>query len=96
VGPPGGVYQRRADADTGREVVIPGTYTRVDPSPVGPMGALLAVPRGIVAGSDVILTVLFVGGAFGLLDATGALGRLVGALVGRSRQPRAVVIPAPA
>ena len=47
------------------------------------MAALLAVPRGIVAGADVVLTVLFVGGAFALLDATGALARLVGALVGR-------------
>ena len=51
------------------------------------MAALLAVPRGIVAGADVILTILFVGGAFALLDATGALGRLVGALVGPNAAP---------
>jgi uncharacterized ion transporter superfamily protein YfcC len=89
---PAGAYQRRTDAGTGREVVIPGTYARVESSPVGPMGALLAVPRGIVAGADVILTVLFVGGAFGLLDATGALGRLVGTLVGRTRRPRTIVV----
>jgi len=56
------------------------------------MGALMAVPRGIVAGADIILTVLFVGGAFGLLDATGALARLVGSLVGRTRNPQVVVI----
>ena len=56
------------------------------------MAALLAVPRGIVAGADVILTVLFVGGAFALLDATGALARLVGALVGRTNNPRIIVM----
>ena len=89
---PAGAYQRRTDADTGREVVIPGTYARVESSPVGPMGALLAVPLGIVAGADVILTILFVGGAFALLDATGALGRLVGTLVGRTRRPRLIVV----
>jgi uncharacterized ion transporter superfamily protein YfcC len=89
---PAGEYQRRSDAATGREVVIPGTYTRVESTPVGPMGAILAVPRGIVSGADVILTILFVGGAFGLLDATGALGRLIGALIGRTRRPRTVVI----
>jgi uncharacterized ion transporter superfamily protein YfcC len=55
------------------------------------MAALMAVPRGIVAGADVILVVLMVGGAFGLLDATGALARLVGTLVGVARSPRVVV-----
>jgi uncharacterized ion transporter superfamily protein YfcC len=89
---PAGSYQRRTDTATGRDVVIPGTYARVESTPVGPMGALLAVPRGIVSGADVMLTILFVGGAFALLDATGALGRLVGSLVGRTKRPRTVVV----
>lgn len=88
---PAGKYERRADAATGRDLVVPGSYARVDQAPVGPMAALLTVPRGIVAGADVILTILLVGGAFALLDATGALGRLVGALVGRTRRPRLIV-----
>ena len=46
----------------------------------------------VVAGADVILTILLVGGAFALLDATGALARLVGALVGRTRRPRVVLV----
>jgi hypothetical protein len=75
-----------------REVVIPGTYARVPSTPVGLMPALLAVPQGVVAGADVILTVLVVGGAFGLLDATGALGRLVGSLVGATRRPQLIVV----
>ena len=89
---PAGEYQRRTDADTGRTVVIAGTYERLEAAPVGPMAAVLAVPRGIIAGADVILTILFVGGAFALLDATGALARLVGALVGATRRPRTIVV----
>jgi uncharacterized ion transporter superfamily protein YfcC len=89
---PAGRYERREDAATHREVVIAGTYARVEPAPVGVMGALMAVPRGIVAGADVIVTILFVGGAFALLDMTGALARLVGSLVGRTRRPRLVVV----
>src|SRR5262245_21498832 len=88
---PAGEYQRRTDAASGRSVVVPGTYARVEPAPVGLMPGIMAVPRGIVAGADVILVVLFVGGVFGLLDATGALGRLVGSLVGLASQPRIVV-----
>ena len=89
---PAGRYQRRTDPETGREVVVPGTYARVDPAPVGLMGALLAVPQGVVSGADVIIVVLFVGGAFALLDATGALGRLVGSLVRSTRRPRIVLV----
>ena len=89
---PAGAYQRRIDAGTGREVVVAGTYARVAATPVGPMAAVLAVSRGIVAGADVIAVVLFVGGAFALLDSTGALARLVGALVGRAGRPKLVVI----
>jgi len=88
---PAGQYERRHDAATGRNVVVPGSYTRVPQSPVGVMGALLAVPEGIVAGADIILIVLLVGGAFGLLEATGALGRLVGSVVGSSPHPRLIV-----
>src|SRR6187402_1855750 len=88
---PAGQYERRADAATGRDLVVPGSYARVPQAPIGPMAALLVVPRGIVAGADIILTILLVGGAFALLDATGALGRLVGSLVGRTRRPRFIV-----
>lgn len=89
---PAGEYQRRKDEATGREVVIAGTYARVAAAPVGLKAALLAVPRGVIAGADVILTILFVGGAFAFLEATGALARLVGMLVGRARRPRTIVI----
>ena len=89
---PAGEYQRRTDAGTGRTVVIAGTYAPVPAAPVGPLAALLAVPRGVIAGADVIVTILFVGGTFALLDATGALARLVGGLIGATRRPRIIVL----
>lgn len=89
---PAGAYDRSTDAATGIARVVPGTYHGIAAAPVGFLGALLAVPRGFVAGADVILTILLVGGAFALLDATGALGRLVGALLTRTRRPMLVVI----
>lgn len=89
---PAGQYERRTDPATGREVVVAGTYRAAEPAPVGPFAALVAVPRGLVAGADVIVATLFVGSAFVLLDLTGALGRLVGSLVGKGRRPRRVVV----
>jgi uncharacterized ion transporter superfamily protein YfcC len=87
---PAGTYQRRLDS-AGHERVVAGTYARVPAVPVGLIGAITAAPRGIVAGADVVLTVLFVGGAIALVDRTGALARLVAALVRRLRQPYVVV-----
>jgi uncharacterized ion transporter superfamily protein YfcC len=89
---PAGTYERRADPTLGRDVVVPGSYTSIASEPVGPMAALMAIPRGIVSGGDVVVTILFVGGAFVLLDHTGALGRIIGALIGRARRPRATVV----
>lgn len=89
---PAGAYERTVDAATGASRVIPGTYAPTAAAPVGPFGALLAVPRGFVSGADVILTILITGGAFGLLDASGALARLLGALVGRTRRPAVLVV----
>jgi uncharacterized ion transporter superfamily protein YfcC len=89
---PAGEYERRVDPANGRSVVVPGTFATVEAAPVGVMATLVAVPRGIIAGADVIVTILFVGGAFALLDSTGALARVLGALVGESRRPRTTVI----
>ena len=89
---PAGAYERRIDPDSSRELVVPGTYNRVEGAPVGIAAAILAVPRGIVLGADVIVTILFVGGAYAMLDRTGALRRLIAALIGRTRRPRGVVV----
>ncbi|HZR22499.1 MAG TPA: hypothetical protein VFA59_02855 [Vicinamibacterales bacterium] len=70
---PAGQFDRRDDAATGRRVVAAGTYHRVDRSPVGPFGAAVAVARGFVAAADVIAVVLFVGGAWIVVDKLGAL-----------------------
>src|SRR5690606_39207031 len=89
---PAGAYARQVDPATGIERVLPGTFATTLPSPVGWFDALIAVPRGFVLGADVILTILVVGGAFALLDASGALGRLIGALVGRAQRPALAII----
>ena len=70
---PSGQYDRRADAATGRTVVVAGTYHPVPPAPVGVFGTLVALPRGLVDGASVIFFVFLVGGAFGVVDRTGAL-----------------------
>jgi uncharacterized ion transporter superfamily protein YfcC len=80
---PAGEYDRREDAATGRTVVVAGTYHAVEPAPVGPFAAFVAVPRGFVEAAEVVAVVLFVGGAWVVLDKLGTLGRLIAAIVAR-------------
>lgn len=90
---PAGEYDRRDDPVTGRSVVVAGTYHRVDAAPVGPFAAAVAIPRGFVAAADVIGVVLFVGGAWVVIDRIGTLGRLIAALVSSSGGRGLIAIP---
>jgi len=78
---PAGTFDRRDDAATGRRVVVAGTYHTVPSAPVGPFAAAVAVPRGFVAAADVVAVILFVGGAWVVVERVGALEAVVGALV---------------
>ncbi|MEZ4588275.1 MAG: hypothetical protein R2909_18000 [Gemmatimonadales bacterium] len=88
---PAGEYDRAPDPDTGRELVAAGTYHPIEAKPVSLPAAVLAVPRGIVSGADVLLVILMVGGVFSLLESTGALGRLVAGTVGRGGHPLVII-----
>jgi uncharacterized ion transporter superfamily protein YfcC len=41
---PAGEFDRTQDADTGRTVVVAGTYQEVERSPVGVFAAIVALP----------------------------------------------------
>jgi uncharacterized ion transporter superfamily protein YfcC len=91
---PAGEFNRRDDPETGRSVVVAGTYHRVEAAPVGPFAAVVAIPRGFVEAADVIGVVLFVGAAWIIVDRIGTLGRLIAALVGSFGSRALIAIPA--
>jgi uncharacterized ion transporter superfamily protein YfcC len=90
---PAGQFDRRDDAATGRRVVVAGTYHRTERAPVGPFAAAVAVPRGFIAGADVIALVLLVGGAWVVVDRLGTLPAMVAWLVARFERRGLWVIP---
>jgi uncharacterized ion transporter superfamily protein YfcC len=90
---PAGQFQRREDPGTGRSVVIPGTYAKVAPHPVGPFEAMVAIPKGIVDAASVIGLVFLIGGGFTVVERTGTFGRLVSGLARRLKGRGLLVIP---
>lgn len=90
---PAGEYQRRDDEATGRQVVVPGTFHRVEAQPVGPFDAVVSVPKGMADAASVIFFVFLVGGAFAVVEKTGALERAVHWLVSKLENRATLVIP---
>jgi uncharacterized ion transporter superfamily protein YfcC len=90
---PAGQFDRRDDPVTGRKIVVAGTYHTVPRQPVSAFQAVVAIPKGIADAASVIALVFLVGGAFGVVDKTGALRRGVGWLVQRLRRRELLVIP---
>ncbi len=90
---PAGQFERRLDDATGRNVVVAGTYHRVDPAPVSAFQAIVAIPKGMVDAGGVIFYVFLVGGAFAVVERTGAPTRLVQNLVTRLQGNETLIIP---
>jgi uncharacterized ion transporter superfamily protein YfcC len=90
---PAGRYDRRDDPVTGRSVVVAGTYHAVPPAPLGFMQTLVTIPRGLIDAASVVFFVFLVGGAFSVVDQTGALRQAVGALARSLGHNELLVIP---
>ncbi len=90
---PAGQYDRQDDPATGRSVVVAGTYHEVERNPVGLFGAVVAIPKGLADAADIIFLVFLIGGAFTVVDRTGALRSGVDWLVRHLHGRDMLVIP---
>jgi uncharacterized ion transporter superfamily protein YfcC len=92
---PAGEYER--EILNGREVVVPGSYKAVDANPQG-LGAFLMAPiKGFVSAALVIGFVFLVGGAFSIINITGAINAgLYNIIKFSKRKPQYKVLIIPA
>jgi len=84
---PAGEFERVEDPETGRTVIDPDSFEYVDPSPVGPFEVFMSVQLGMIDAANIIFFVFIVGGAFGMIRATGVIeagiGKAMNKLQGR-------------
>ena len=90
---PAGEYDRREDPATGRMVVVPGSYHAVAANPLGILETGLAIPKGLIDGASVVVAILIVGGAFVVVDRTGAFRVALARLVRRLGTRRSLALP---
>jgi uncharacterized ion transporter superfamily protein YfcC len=89
---PAGEYARVERA--GRTLVDPGSYHRLEPQPAGLKEIVLAYPRGLAATASIVFYIFLIGGAFGVITATGAVDAAIGYAVraARGRGPLVVAL----
>jgi len=85
---PAGEFNRQEY--NGRQVVVPGTYHRVDPKPQGFMEFFTAPIKGMMSASQIIALVLLIGGAFGIVSKTGAINAGLAGVVESTRKNPAI------
>ncbi|MFD2035938.1 YfcC family protein [Belliella marina] len=89
---PSGEYDRVLDVETGREVVVEGSYKRIENAPVGVGQMFLSVPEGIIEGAEIVVLIIIVGGAFYVVDKTGAFQTGLESLIYRFKNAKSYLL----
>lgn len=88
---PAGEYERIEVDD--REVVVENSYAKVEQQPVSFFEMFTAVPQGMQEGARIIFYIFIVGGAFGIIQKTGAIESGVHTLVQKMKDSGILLIP---
>lgn len=87
---PAGSYDRVITQ--GRELIDPDSYRPVESRPAGIPSLLMAFPRALAEVADIVFYIFIIGGAFGVLNRTGAIQAGIHSLVRRMGGKRAVLL----
>ncbi|MER5673021.1 YfcC family protein [Pseudonocardia alni] len=83
---PAGAFEVDGDG-----TIVPGTYSAIPNTPVGPIAILTSLHTGLVDSASIIFGILFTGGALAVLDSRGVISGAVHHLAVRSGSNRYVV-----
>ncbi len=83
-----GSFERLLDENTGRELVVPGSFKAIEDINPGFFEILKTIPEGFIAGADIIILILIFGAAFYIIEKTGALQAGIGALIYQFRKSK--------
>jgi len=88
---PAGEYTRIER--NGRQVVDPLSFHGVDKKPATVSSVLMAFPRGLVEVGHIVFYIFIVGGAFGVVTATGAIDAGIGTAIRKIGRRENLLIP---
>ena len=90
---PAGVFDRVVDPNSGRTVVDPSSFQYTEQNPTGFFDLFKSLTLGLQSASDIIAFLFIIGGAFGVMEATGAIKSGMGTLVLKMRGKELLLVP---
>jgi len=88
---PSGKYVRVEQQ--GRDLIDPGSYHTVKEDPAGFVDIMLAFPKGLIEVADIVFYIFIIGGAFGVLNATGTIQTGINAFTRRIGTKKFLIVP---
>ena len=89
---PSGSFDRVLDEETGREIVVPGSFHTIEDKNATVYEIFLSIPEGIIAGADILVLILLIGSSFYVIEKTGALQVGIEALIYRFRKTQFLLL----
>ena len=90
---PAGQYDRYIDNAIGREMVNPESYHSVENSPISLWSLLMSIPKGLEQSASIINFLFIIGGAFNILQSTGAIDAFINKCVKKLQGRERLTIP---
>lgn len=90
---PAGQYDRYIDNAIGREMVNPESYHSVENSPISLWSLLMSIPKGLEQSASIINFLFIIGGAFNILQSTGAIDAFINKCVKKLQGRERLIIP---
>lgn len=89
---PAGQYQK-VESASGRMVVDPNSFANVDANPAKLFDVLKAFPKGLAAAQGIVFFIFIVGGAFNIINQTGAIEAGIGKVALSLKGKEVLMIP---
>lgn len=90
---PAGAYDRAIDPNTGRNVVVNGSFHFLDQTPVGPFRLFGCIADGFAEVADIIFFVIFAYGWINILLINGTFNSMIGGLMRKLGDKVELMIP---
>lgn len=88
---PAGEFDRQEVED--RVEVVSGSFHDVEQNPVSFMDLIMAIPTGLNEAADIIFYIFLIGGAFGVIRATGAIEAIIQKIMNNVKKNEMLLIP---
>lgn len=87
---PAGEFERETSGD--QTLVVPGSFSYIDQNPAGLFDVFLSIQLGMIDTAGLIFLVLFTGGAFAVIEASGAIDAGISTLVSKLKNYKYVLV----